>query len=302
VAESSRLPGGWATVRVDQAGAVRLGRQRSPDKFTGRHATKYVRAANITPEGLDLTDLLEMDFTPAERTIFALRVGDVLLTEASGSAAQVGRAALWRGDIDDCCYQNTVIRFRPHVTLPEYALVVFRHYSASGVFARAARGIGIQHLGASRFAELLFPLPPLAEQRRIAKVAERRLVEIREADARLRSALFRLSEQTREILAAAAAGELVEQGTTTGGLDEPAVPAASSARPGRPKRTIQGDLFDSVRQGTSKADEVGGHLPPGRLPSAVSDRHGTSTARTCDRISGWPTCSRIGSTLRTSLE
>ena len=43
-------------------------------------------------------------------------------SEASGSAAHVGRAALWRGEIDNCCYQNTVIRFRPHLTLPEYAL------------------------------------------------------------------------------------------------------------------------------------------------------------------------------------
>ena len=110
-------------IRVDQAGAVRLGRQRSPDKHTGRHATKYVRAANITPAGLDLSDLLEMDFTPRERQIFSLADGDILLTEASGSAAHVGRAALWRGEVEDCCYQNTVIRFRPHLALSEYALM-----------------------------------------------------------------------------------------------------------------------------------------------------------------------------------
>jgi type I restriction enzyme S subunit len=248
-------------VRMDQAGAIRLGRQRSPDKHTGRHATKYVRAANITPEGLDLTDVLEMDFTPAERVIYALRVGDVLLTEASGSAAQVGRAAVWPGGIDDCCYQNTVIRFRPHVTLPEYALVVFRHYSASGVFARAARGIGIQHLGAVRFAELAFPLPPLGEQRRIAEVTERRLAEIREAHSRLRSALIHSGEQVREILAAAAAGELVEQRTTGAGLEGPVVAETTAARPGRSQRTIQGNLFDSVERGTS--GEAARQLPPG---------------------------------------
>jgi hypothetical protein len=263
VAESSRLPSGWATVRIDEAGAVRLGRQRSPDKHTGRHATKYVRAANITSEGLDLTDLLEMDFTPGERTIFALHVGDVLLTEASGSAAQAGRAALWRGDIDDCCYQNTVIRFRPHVTRPEYALVVFRHYSASGVFARAARRVGIQHLGASRFAELAFPLPPLSEQRRIAEVTERRLREICEADDRLRSALTHLGEQVREILAAAASGELVEQRTTAVGLEGPVVPEASAAQRGRSQSKIQGSLFDSVEQETGEADKVEEPLPRG---------------------------------------
>lgn len=243
-------------IRVDQTGAVRLGRQRSPDKHTGRHATKYVRAANITPSGLDLRDLLEMDFTPRERQIFALTDGDILLTEASGSAMHVGRAALWRGEVDDCCYQNTVIRFRPHVALPEYALMVFRHYAASGIFARAARGVGIQHLGASRFAALHFPLPPQNEQQRIADVANRRLQEIREADALLRSALNRLGEQMRETLAAAAAGELAEQHTDWAGNVRPRYPASAGSK------GPQGSLFDAFEP--AKDEEISSEsLPPG---------------------------------------
>lgn len=246
-------------VRVDQAGAVRLGRQRSPDKHTGRYATRYVRAANITPAGLDLSDLLEMDFTPRERRIFAIADGDILLTEASGSAAHVGRAALWRGEIDDCCYQNTVIRFRPHLALPEYALMVFRHYAASGIFARAARGVGIQHLGASRFAALHFPLPPQDEQRRITDVADRRLQEIREAEELLRSALGRLGEQMRETLAAAAAGELAEQHTEQAGDERPR--SSASAGSGAP----QGSLFDAFEPMSEDEDEEisSEPLPPG---------------------------------------
>jgi type I restriction enzyme S subunit len=203
------LPPGWSFVRVDQAGDVRLGRQRSPDQYSGAYPTKYIRAANITPAGLNLGDLLEMNFTPAEREIFGLQSGDVLLTEASGSASQVGRAAVWRGEIELCCYQNTVIRFRPHLTTPEFALLVFRHYAAAGVFAQAARGVGIQHLGGTRFAQLELPLPPIAEQRRITQSADQRLSEIREAEARLRSAQTHLDDQMQEILAAAVAGDLV---------------------------------------------------------------------------------------------
>ncbi|NTH43965.1 hypothetical protein G6K98_02400 [Agrobacterium rhizogenes] len=208
------LPPGWAWVRVDQAGEVRLGRQRSPEQDSGTHMTQYVRAANITPGGMNLSDLLEMNFTPAEREVFGLKAGDVLLTEASGSASQVGRAAMWGGEIEPCCFQNTVIRFRPHLTTSEYALVVFRHYAAAGIFAEVARGVGIQHLGGSRFAEILYPLPPLAEQRRITEIADIRLAEIREAEGRLRSALDHLKEQTREILAAAVAGELAQRSPT----------------------------------------------------------------------------------------
>ena len=180
--------------------------RRSPDKHTGEYSTKYLRAANITPGGLDLSDVLEMDFTPAERALFFLQVGDVLLTEASGSAIHVGRAALWRGELAECCFQNTIIRFRPHAVIPQYALLVFRHYAASGLFARVARGMGILHLGASRFAELLLPLAPLDEQKRIVEVVERRFQDFREAKALLYSALARIEVQRKEVLVTTVVG------------------------------------------------------------------------------------------------
>jgi type I restriction enzyme S subunit len=219
-ANKEELPPGWTTARVDRVGAVRLGRQRSPDKHTGEHSTKYLRAANIKSSGVDLTDVLTMDFTPEERAVFGLRHGDILLTEASGSSSQVGRAAQWSGEIADCCYQNTVIRFRPHAVTPEYALTVFRYYAVSGTFGRIARGVGIQHLGASRFAGLCFPLPPLKEQVRIAKAVEVRRQEIRDADVHLRSALEHLNAQRTEIFAAAAKGELVERAAGIDGRAE----------------------------------------------------------------------------------
>lgn len=258
------LPRGWTWTRVDQAGLVRLGRQRSPDKHTGRFATKYVRAANITVDGLDLSDLLEMDFTPAERAVFRLQIGDVLLTEASGSAAQVGRAVLWSGEVEECCYQNTVVRFRPHITTPAYALLVFRHYAASGAFARAARGVGIQHLGASRFAELPFPLPPLTEQSKIAKAVDTRLAEIREAAVRLRSALTHLGDQTREILAAAAAGELVESAVTLARREGRPVPDATEALAGAASSdSPQANLFDLPESSAPLTDDFKRPLPQG---------------------------------------
>lgn len=250
--KNNELPIGWTLVRVDRVGAVRLGRQRSPDKHTGEYATKYLRAANIKPAGLDLTDVLEMDFTPAERRVLSLRVGDILLTEASGSSSQVGRAALWNDELSDCCYQNTIIRFRPHAALPNYALTVFRHYAASGVFGRVARGVGIQHLGASRFAELQFPLPPVDEQKRIAEAVSQRLAEIREAGSYLRSALSRLEAQRKEILAAAVSGELVVafEGKHEGRLDASATLALASQKSNIP----QGTLFEPSSEVLEQAE------------------------------------------------
>ena len=210
MSETSKVPDSWMVTRVDRVGSVRTGLQRSPDRQTGRYATKYLRSANITPTGLDLTDIREMDFTPEERDVFNLQPGDILITEASGSSGQVGRAAIWAGSIEGCCFQNHLIRFRPHAVAPDYALIVFRHYAASGVFARTARGVGIQHLGASRFAALPFPVAPLPEQRRIAEAANDKLEQMREATERLESAMSNLAEQAREIVTAATSGTLVE--------------------------------------------------------------------------------------------
>jgi restriction endonuclease S subunit len=208
---SGTMPDGWVVTTVARVGSVRLGRQRSPKHLTGRHNTRYVRPANISAAGeFDLNDILEMDFTPEEKATYALRSGDVLLVDSSGSASQVGRAALWRDQVPGCCYQNHLIRFRPHVALPEYALAVFRHLSLSGEFAAVARGIGIQHLGSSRLAEMPFPLPPLAEQQRIVDEIERRVTDLAAAEMSLASALKRTSEQDRLILDAAVSGALVE--------------------------------------------------------------------------------------------
>ncbi len=201
-----QLPPGWVQTTVASVGRVRVGRQRSPEQHTGRFPTPYVRAGNITPAGIDLSDVLEMDFTPDERAVYTLIDGDVLLTEASGSASQVGRPAIWRDELPLCCFQNTVIRFRPHVVRPEYALLVFRHYLVSGVFADAARGIGIQHLGATRLAQLSLPLPPLAEQGRIVAEATRRMSELSAASGSLETALARAHEQDSAVLSAAVPG------------------------------------------------------------------------------------------------
>lgn len=261
-----RQPPGWIKVTVAEVGEVRLGRQRSPDKHTGRFVTKYLRAANITVQGLNLDDVLEMDFTPAEREVFRLEDGDILLAEASGSGAKVGRPAIWRNEIPGCCYQNTVIRFRPHLAYPEYALTVFRYYTASGVFMRTARGVGIQHLGATRFSQLPFPLPPIDEQRRIAKEVERRLVKLEKAEQRLASALEKVVEQEKEIISAAISGKLVDLEVVVAKREGREYQDARSLLDDtlQPTRTTQSGLFEASSEPPSEvASRTQRSLPPG---------------------------------------
>ena len=63
----------------------------------------------------------------------------------------------------------------------------------------------------SRFANIQFPLPPIADQQRIVVAVEKRIEELREAAGHLNSALERFPQMEKELLAAAIAGELTPQ-------------------------------------------------------------------------------------------
>jgi type I restriction enzyme S subunit len=241
---------------VGDVGTVRVGRQRSPDTVSNAFPTDYLRAANITQHGLDLSEVLQMDFDPVERQIYELRVGDIVLAEASGSAAQVGRAAVWSGELPECCFQNTVIRFRPHAVIPQYALLVFQHFALSGSFASVARGVGIQHLGAGAFSRMPFPTPPRIEQERIAAEAERQLRRSVDARESIESALSRAVQQDNVILEAAAFGGLIEP---TG---EPPIKLASEDVTTGLSRLFA-DASDQSHPNAEFADLLCRALPPG---------------------------------------
>lgn len=191
----AELPKGWAAARLDEIAEVRLGRQRSPKNHSGTRMVPYLRAANVGWEGLLLDDVKQMNFTEDESRTFELRPGDIVLSEASGSIGEVGKPALWRGEIGGCCFQNTLIRVRGLGAIdPRFVLWRLRFEALDGRWARGfARGVGIHHLGSTRLSTWEFVVPPLAEQLRIVDELERRLSHVDAAEASLRATARRLA-------------------------------------------------------------------------------------------------------------
>lgn len=219
------LPPGWEHVRLDEIAEVRLGRQRSPKNHSGDNMRPYLRAANVDWDGLKLDDVKHMNFTDAELEIYRLRHGDIVLSEASGSASEVGKPALWDNEIDDCCFQNTLIRVRSHEADPKFLLHLLRHEALRGAFVGKARGVGIYHIGATRLSEWPVDLPPLAEQHRIVAALEDRLSRLDVGCSQLSSALHKISRFRDAAMANACIPEpdIVEDKNIAPGLSDAGV-------------------------------------------------------------------------------
>jgi type I restriction enzyme S subunit len=229
------LPASWERATVGDIATVQLGRQRSPKNHAGPHMRPYLRSANITWKGIDITDVKEMNFDPGEAATFELRDGDILLNEASGSPGEVGKPAIWRNEIPGACFQNTLLRVRSREMDEGFLYWYFYSAAFSGRFGEAGRGVNIRHLGKRGLAGFPIPVPPLPEQRRVAEAVEEHLSRLDAADGSAEAATLRL-----ESLAASASRLLLDS---------------------RAARVPLSDIACLITDGD--------HRPPPRVPSGV---------------------------------
>jgi type I restriction enzyme, S subunit len=227
-----QLPPDWIMSTVGQAGEVSLGRQRAPKYHHGDGMRPYLRVANVFEDRIDTTDIMQMTFSDNEFERYRLQPGDVLLNEGQ-SPHLLGRPAIYRGQPPDVAFTNSLIRFRsgPAVTA-EWALAVFRHYMRSRRFMRESRiTTNIAHLSATRFNTVEFPIPPLAEQKRI-------VVAIEEQFSRLDAGVAAIDRAERLLL------QWLHSAT------QAAFEFAAGSEP-RLQRVPLGDLCERITKGTT---------------------------------------------------
>ncbi len=161
----------WKEFSIGELGEVKLGRQRTPAYVTGKYSKPYLRVVNVLDGELDLNDVEEMDFDTNDFKTHQLRANDILVTEGDiTSIFNVGRVAIYNGEIENCCIQNTLIRFRcGPLILPEFALYLFRCAFYKRVFAYAANMTTVAHLGAGRFSAIKVSIPSIERQREITE-------------------------------------------------------------------------------------------------------------------------------------
>jgi type I restriction enzyme S subunit len=213
VAQTDALPQPLSDVAEIQGGI-----QKQPKRKPASNAYPFLRVANVTANGLDLTDVHQIELFGNELDRLRLERGDLLVVEGNGSPSQIGRAALWDGSIPNCVHQNHLIRVRPKKNLlPEFLEAVWNSPRNREELTRVASSTsGLYTLSVSKISSLPIPLPPIEEQRRrVAHVARVR-DDRQRLEVEARAILARSARLRRALLAAAFSGQLTEHTNTVG--------------------------------------------------------------------------------------
>lgn len=187
------LPAGWAWTTVGDVSDVVGGIQKSPKRKPADNAYPMIRAGNVGAGGLDLEDVHTIELFDGEIGRLRLEAGDCLIVEGSGSVSQVGRAAMWGGEIPDCVHQNHVIRARTRIDPRYLTYWMLSPDARDQIESVASSTSGLSVLSGRKVKALEVPLPPMGEQQRIVAAMEEQLSSLSAAESAVDAAEVRIS-------------------------------------------------------------------------------------------------------------
>jgi type I restriction enzyme S subunit len=168
-------PSGWRTATIDTFCTVQGGIQKTPLRAPVRLHFPYLRVANVQRGRVDVTELERYELAPEELLRWRLNPGDLLIVEGNGSATEIGRCAIWRGEVEDCVYQNHLMRVRPTAGDDVEYLSLYLNSPVGTAHMRrlAITTSGLFNLSVGKIRSIPVELPPQDDQPRIvAKVTE----------------------------------------------------------------------------------------------------------------------------------
>lgn len=170
--EIGPVPEQWETTELGGLFEIKQGKALSPAHRRGIGPRLFLRTANVFWGYLNLTSIDSMDFTDKEVSQLNLIPNDLLVCEGG----DIGRTAIWRGELDVCCYQNHLHRLRTSrddVHPLFYMYWMQTAYLLLGLYGGTGNKTTIPNLSQSRLKSLVLPLPPISEQQEIAHMLSR---------------------------------------------------------------------------------------------------------------------------------
>ncbi|MFE8008109.1 restriction endonuclease subunit S [Streptomyces sp. NPDC057418] len=147
------------------AAGVTLGSEPVGD---GTVELPYLRVANVLDGLIDTTETKTVRILRSQYERFALRKGDLLLTEG-GDLDKLGRGAVWDGRIDACLHQNHVFRVRCGEQMTPDFLALYTSSPEGRAYFQSVgkQTTNLASINSTQVKLMPVPVPPVEEQVRL---------------------------------------------------------------------------------------------------------------------------------------
>ncbi len=200
------VPAHWEITKLKRGYTIKLGKMLQPSpKFEDDLLLPYMRASNIQPTGIEVTDINEMWFSQNEIKDLRLMSGDLLVSEGG----DVGRCAIWTNELPEIYFQNSINRIRSCEQNSNFYLgYLLQSIKQSGAIDVICNKLSIAHLTAEKLneIEILFPVPE--EQSAIATFLDRETGRIDALVEKTRKSIDLLKERRSALISAAVTGKI----------------------------------------------------------------------------------------------
>ncbi|MFB7911359.1 restriction endonuclease subunit S [Kitasatospora sp. NPDC056076] len=161
--------GEWPIQRLESvavvAAGVTLGSEPTGD---GVIELPYLRVANVLDGRIDTADVKTIRIMRSQLDRYALRRGDLLLTEG-GDLDKLGRGAVWDGRLDPCLHQNHVFRVRCSNALSPDFLELYASSPAGRAYFQSVgkQTTNLASINSTQVKNMPVPIPSREEQDRL---------------------------------------------------------------------------------------------------------------------------------------
>lgn len=200
------VPAHWSVAALSTRYQIDLGKMLSPEVANGPYPLPYLGNQHVRWDHVVVDDLPTMSIDPSERERYTLRPGDLLVCEGG----EVGRTAMWRGELDVCAYQKALhrLRARNDGDVARYLYFALVTAAGLGVFEAEGNRSTFVHLTSEKLRRHRFPFPPTAEQAKIAEYLDREAGRLDTLSQRVQAMIEKLREYRQALITAAVTGQL----------------------------------------------------------------------------------------------
>lgn len=200
------IPEGWGVKKLKYVAEIVLGKMLQNEDSGKDELKPYMRAQNIQWEIVDITDVKEMWFSDYEIKKYRAQKGDLLISEGG----EVGRTALWNGELEECYIQNSVHKVTVDKKLANnrYLLNLLKTYGKWGYFESIVNRVSIGHLTREKLKEIKIVCPPKNEQEQIVTYLDKKSSSMDEIIQKIQPQIEKLKEYRQALISNVVTGKV----------------------------------------------------------------------------------------------